>query len=402
MEKTVTLYGNGPSTNHGCEAIVRGIDSLLDNETDLFILSADIEAGKKYWAFTPTNRRIEAIPCQKQPEKNFRFLKTWIQMKASGDYLSMDLLFTLSGIKEAAKKSKIAFSIGGDNYCYSDPQIYSRINMEFNRMGIKTVLFGCSINPDIFGQSELIEDFRRYSWIVARESITASALSKINPNTILAPDPAFFMEPMNSGQSKIWREAPCIGINLSPFMIPDSETELLILSNVKILIDWILQNTENRVVLIPHVINPASDDREVLMLVKNMFIENDRVVIAEDECAPKLKDLISHMEVFIGARTHSTIAAYSTAVPTLALGYSIKAQGIARDLFKEEAHYVLPIGRIKKCTDLLNSFLWIFENKREINRNLKELLPNYLELGRQKYNELFIKLDLDCSNKYLN
>lgn len=41
MEKIVTLYGNGPSTNHGCEAIVRGIDSLLNNEIDLFILSAD-------------------------------------------------------------------------------------------------------------------------------------------------------------------------------------------------------------------------------------------------------------------------------------------------------------------------------------------------------------------------
>ena len=36
--------------------------------------------------------------------------------------------------------------------------------------------------------------------------------------------------------------------------------------------------------------------------------------------------------MFIGARTHAVISAYSTCVPSIALGYSIKSRGIAIDL----------------------------------------------------------------------
>ena len=39
------------------------------------------------------------------------------------------------------------------------------------------------------------------------------------------------------------------------------------------------------------------------------------------------------MTLFAGARTHSTIAALSTGVPTLSFAYSIKARGINRDIF---------------------------------------------------------------------
>jgi len=39
------------------------------------------------------------------------------------------------------------------------------------------------------------------------------------------------------------------------------------------------------------------------------------------------------MSLFAGARTHSTIAALSSGVPTLSFAYSIKARGINRDLF---------------------------------------------------------------------
>ncbi len=52
--------------------------------------------------------------------------------------------------------------------------------------------------------------------------------------------------------------------------------------------------------------------------------------------AKELKGYISRCRAFVGARTHSTIAAYSTGVPTLAIGYSVKARGIAKDLFGTE------------------------------------------------------------------
>ena len=46
-----------------------------------------------------------------------------------------------------------------------------------------------------------------------------------------------------------------------------------------------------------------------------------------------MKYAISKCRYFIGARTHSTIAALSSEIPTLSIGYSIKARGINEDIF---------------------------------------------------------------------
>ena len=42
--------------------------------------------------------------------------------------------------------------------------------------------------------------------------------------------------------------------------------------------------------------------------------------------------LIAQCELLVCCRTHASIAGYSTGVPTLVLGYSVKAEGIAADL----------------------------------------------------------------------
>lgn len=66
--------------------------------------------------------------------------------------------------------------------------------------------------------------------------------------------------------------------------------------------------------------------------------------------------------MFIGARTHATIAAYSSCVPTLVVGYSIKARGIAKDLFGTDEGYVLPVQALAKKEDLVNAFDWLYQN----------------------------------------
>ncbi len=58
------------------------------------------------------------------------------------------------------------------------------------------------------------------------------------------------------------------------------------------------------------------------------------------------------MQLLRWCRTHATIAAYSTGVPTLVVGYSVKARGIARDLFGTEDGYVLPVQQLKESDEL--------------------------------------------------
>jgi polysaccharide pyruvyl transferase WcaK-like protein len=58
-----------------------------------------------------------------------------------------------------------------------------------------------------------------------------------------------------------------------------------------------------------------------------------------------MKWIIAQCSVFAGARTHSTIAALSSGVPTLSIGYSLKARGINRDIYGHLDH-CLPVARL--------------------------------------------------------
>ena len=65
---------------------------------------------------------------------------------------------------------------------------------------------------------------------------------------------------------------------------------------------------------------------------------------------------------FVGARTHSTIAAYSSGVPTLVIGYSVKSRGIATDLFGTYENYVLPVQEISEPDAMIRAYKWIIAN----------------------------------------
>ena len=56
--------------------------------------------------------------------------------------------------------------------------------------------------------------------------------------------------------------------------------------------------------------------------------------------AAELKWIIGRCAVFAGARTHLTIAALSSYVPTLSVAYSVKAKGINQDVFGHLNHYI--------------------------------------------------------------
>ena len=89
------------------------------------------------------------------------------------------------------------------------------------------------------------------------------------------------------------------------------------------------------------------------------------------------KGYISRCRMFIGARTHATIAAYSTCVPTLVLGYSVKSKGIARDIFGTEEHYVLPVQELRNPDELADGFDWLSANETTVRDHLIKTMPEY-------------------------
>ena len=93
--------------------------------------------------------------------------------------------------------------------------------------------------------------------------------------------------------------------------------------------------------------------------------------------------------MFVGARTHATIAAYSTCVPTLVIGYSVKSRGIAKDIFGTDEGLVIPVSEID-CTEKPIKDYEKFLSKKEVYRkHLEKFMPDYIEKARNSINELF-------------
>ena len=97
----------------------------------------------------------------------------------------------------------------------------------------------------------------------------------------------------------------------------------------------------------------------------------------EDHNCEELKGYIARCSFFIGARTHATIAAYSSCVPTLVVGYSIKAKGIAQDIFGKVDNYLIPVQDITSSHQLTNSFSWMLNHQEEIRTNLSKTMLKY-------------------------
>lgn len=367
----IILYGNGASKNHGCEAIVRGTVSVL-GENNYMIMSANKDDDYFYGI----NDVAEIIDAKGEVKKDLSFLIAYLKMKLKKEYVYLDILPYKYQIESLKFKPDVALSIGGDNYCYGGTEIYAALNDTYHKQGIKTVLWGCSIDPEVVMQEAVAKDLSSYDHIVTRESITYSAVKKVNSNVSLFPDPAFFMPATKPNIDQIF-EGNVIGINLSPVIINNEKNKGIVLQNYIHLINYILDNTNYLITFVPHVIVESNNDYVVMKELYNRFKSNQRILLYQDMKTTELKYVISKCRFFIGARTHSTIAAYSTCVPTIVVGYSVKAKGIAKDLFGTYKNYVLPVQQLDSPDSLLKSFLWMQENEIEIKQVLKKKMDIY-------------------------
>ena len=234
------------------------------------------------------------------------------------------------------------------------------------------MLWGCSVEPTVLKESKVANDLKRFDLITARETISYSALKKVNKNTVKVADPAFTLPANMLPLPNNWVENNMVGINASPLILESGKTSDIVYASYYFLIQKILQNTDCGIALIPHVVCPGNDDRAILSQLYDEFKNTKRIVLIDDHDCMALKGYIARCRFFIGARTHATIAAYSTCVPTLVTGYSIKARGIAKDIFGTDKHYVIPVQSFTQKTDLTKAFLWICNYEQYIRNYLKD------------------------------
>lgn len=371
--KKVFLYAHGGSGNHGCEAIVRGTADILSGN-QITLITSKPEEDRKYG--------VDAL-CTLVKDRSTHlnrnsigFLRAYAALKLRKDFIPMDKLWYENAFS-LVHKGDIALSVGGDNYCYADVKKYVMLHDMMKKRGARTVLWGCSVEPDVAARPDIAADLARYDLITARESITYEALRKINPNTVQVADPAFCLKPKQTSLPEGFLPGNSVGLNLSPMAMEREAVPGIAFDNYKMLIEYILRNTNMQVVLIPHVVWEDGDDRIPLQKLYDEFADTGRVIMADDHDCQTQKYIISQCRFFIGARTHATIAAYSSFVPTLVLGYSVKSRGIAMDIFGSDEGYVVPVQKISENDAVTNAFLRIVKQEDRIRALLEKKIPRF-------------------------
>lgn len=161
-------------------------------------------------------------------------------------------------------------------------------------------------------------------------------------------------------------------------MIIEREQETgMILQNYITLIQYIINQTDMQIALIPHVIWTHSDDRIPLQILFNKFKNTGRICMIGDHNAEELKGYIARCRFMIAARTHASIAAYSEKIPTLVIGYSVKAKGIATDIFGTDKNYVIPVQDLNNPNDLKDAFIRLWTKEKEIKNYMNLFIPEY-------------------------
>ena len=342
------LAGNGHYDNRGCEAIVRGTVVILRHYFDKpkFLVASNYQTNSQFEQ-QRINEKDEAVVHVKTILAQKRFEPIWFLSNSLRFLYPMGMNYLIyKDMLPYLKKTLAVLSVGGDNYSldYGIPKIFTGLDdLVFSRKK-PMVIWGASVGP--FSkipeyEKYIIEHLKRINGIFARETATVEYLADkgVTENVFQVADPAFLMEAKEPKKEKFNIEIPkeAIGINLSPLMARyttdgDLKKWVELAANI---VERISRTTKRPIFLIPHVNSPHTNDyaflRDVLDTLKKTKEQIE--LIPFSLTATELKWIIAKMNVFVGARTHSTIAALSSIVPTISFAYSIKTKGINQDIF---------------------------------------------------------------------
>ncbi len=147
---------------------------------------------------------------------------------------------------------------------------------------------------------------------------------------------------------------------------------------VRVLVDICrtLRERGMSVVLIPHEIEGSgqgtTDDRLLCSMIRGA-VDDPCVVAMTDACdATEIKAVVRGLHLLVGSRFHTIIAALSSCVPVVALGWSHKYEELLRSFDMESLvydHGRLDAGGVRQLVDE------ILEQREALHQRLTELVP---------------------------
>jgi len=381
--KTVYLTGHRNFNNRGCEAIVRSTIKLLkqhDKALKFIVPSNNINEDIKQWPEAKNNGVIFVkfkIPI---------FLKILWKLQKFLHLSKFDILnYYPKSLLKIYEKVDFFLSIGGDNYSldYTYPADIIYQDKLALKMKKPVILWGASVGT-FEKMPHLIPKIKKHlskiKLIYVREEISFKYLTRELglENVKLSCDPAFTLQQQKTKEVdsviKNLKRKNFIGINLSKLVFRYMKNEMHIVKEIKELVNDINNIYNMSVILIPHVWNyqkyESNDDFRFLnKIYKNCINSKLDILIAPHNLnAAQIKYLISFCKIFIGARTHSTIAALSLNIPTISISYSIKSEGLNKMIFGN-TDLVINCDQLNK-NNLIIKINELIKNEKNLNQTL--------------------------------
>lgn len=405
MENQYYLLGHETLSNRGCEALLRGISTIVcEMQPEAVFLAPSTNDENDQKQLVGSNEmRICFIPVYRIPF----YFRVWIRLNKAMPVLRRAWIPSPGipkNMRENLRDTTAGIMTGGDvlSLDYGIPSLIKFVGQAESYMadGHPLYLWAASVGPfesqpDM--ERYMIRHLARYSGISVRETFSRDYLEKLGlRNVKLVADPAFVMIP------ELWDTTTALpselgegllGFNISPLIssLRNSYSRALEMETAVIeFLQDVIKQTDLSIVLIPHVDSIDggawnSDYLYMQRLIKRISLPSGafaaRISLApRDMNAVRTKYLISQCRFFIGARTHATIAAWSTRVPTISIAYSVKATGLNTDLFGD-LRYVLETQNLSRIT-LWESLERLRADEQSIKTLLGQRIPEWQQRAR--------------------
>ena len=403
MKKIITITNAYTWYNKGDAGILLGTVNTLKqiygtNNLDIRVLSFTPEEDKKRYCKDKTITNVFSNVLNPHPYKHTKFGKICAIFKLVFKFIYL-FIFSNICLNHLIKKndsfkslrdSDIIIVCGGgflggkklDSLMHVF-QMY--IDTKFQK---KVYVMGTSIEPV---KNKIVKKFTdkillKMEHIFAREVITYDYLNTFVPKEkiTLIPDMAFMLEDIN-------KEFECIntlrkktnkiyGLTVRNWNFPNHSNPEKLMNNyidsLREVIEKEIELKNNSFVFVPQVIVKHGDDTDVARKIKSKLKEQNRnkFIILTDDLSPiEIKSLIGNFDYFIGTRMHSNIFATSMKIPTIAIAYEKKTNGIMHTVQLDD--YVIEMDEITS-ENLLEKIEIQRKNEQKIKNNLSIIILN--------------------------
>lgn len=311
---------------------------------------------------------------------------------------------------DAIRAAAVVVASGGDVFSSDYGNLmFHLVPLELaQRHGLPVVFLAHSIGP--FQSAREAEAWVRVaqcaSIITTRESITYQYVTEelgISPDRVyLTADLAFLLSPPLEETTAsllafygVETDRPTVALavsrGISRFAAVHPVDHLAAWQRV---VEMLIDEMHAQVLLVPHVqdASATNDDRLVATRLLERLSYDPRVrLVGGEHSASEFKGLIAACDMVVAERMHAALAGLSSGVCTVAVGYSVKAEGIMKDVLGSDLlqkGFLIPVDEFVKSGGACEKLKFAWQERKEVKGRLAKVLPQIKARARLNFDLL--------------